>query len=515
MASLSGATIASTFKSLLKLAGNTDDLVAGADGAGKQVMTGDGEDTTLYINTDRVGMGVSAPACELHIGGTNPQIRIGDDGAEDTSLCFMGNAADFYIGIDDTSDDLNIGTGTSIGSNVKMVIENTGNVGIGTIAPNYGLTIVGDGVLGQMRVHSTDADGTIRIDTSGEDHSSVLSFESGGDSKGLIYYAHNATAASQKMYFKTGDNAVEAMIIDGAGNVGIGTASPAGELEVAASNANADIILTRIDGSIGSTDPIGQLSWRMSDGASDSAITAGIKVLATQTHDGGDFGSQMQFMTSDNTSSTLNNIMLLDSTGKVGIGETSPSRRLHVKEAGDTAYCAMLENTDADNPYGLFINYTGGAPNTDNTDFFIACNDTSSSRFRVSGNGDVDTTTGTDIQAISDERMKENIADFTGGLAIVDALKPRTYTWKSGADRGMTGTRYGFIAQEILATSGVEANMALAKSNPFDEHHPDYEVINECCTDGTLKSSQMSSKECILISAIQELSAKVKALENA
>ena len=34
MASLAGATIATTFKSLLKLAGNTDDLVAGASGAG-------------------------------------------------------------------------------------------------------------------------------------------------------------------------------------------------------------------------------------------------------------------------------------------------------------------------------------------------------------------------------------------------------------------------------------------------------------------------------------------------
>jgi len=67
MASLAGATIASTFKSLLKLAGNTDDLVAGASGAGKQVMTGDGESTILYLNTDRVGIGESAPESPLHI----------------------------------------------------------------------------------------------------------------------------------------------------------------------------------------------------------------------------------------------------------------------------------------------------------------------------------------------------------------------------------------------------------------------------------------------------------------
>ena len=64
----------------------------------------------------------------LTVAGTNPQIRIGDDGAEDTSLVFMGNAQDYYIALDDTTDDLTIGTGTTIGSNVKMSIASSGTV---------------------------------------------------------------------------------------------------------------------------------------------------------------------------------------------------------------------------------------------------------------------------------------------------------------------------------------------------------------------------------------------------
>ena len=66
MASLSGASIKDTFKSLLKLAGNTDDLAAGGSTA-IQVMTGDGENTPLYLNTNRLGIQTSAPAAQLHM----------------------------------------------------------------------------------------------------------------------------------------------------------------------------------------------------------------------------------------------------------------------------------------------------------------------------------------------------------------------------------------------------------------------------------------------------------------
>jgi hypothetical protein len=98
----------------------------------------------IYYNTGNVGIGVVSPGSQLHIGGTTPQVRIGDDGAEDTSLVFMGNAQDFYVALDDTTDDLTIGTGTTIGSNVRMVVEYGGNVGIGTITPGAELEVNGN-----------------------------------------------------------------------------------------------------------------------------------------------------------------------------------------------------------------------------------------------------------------------------------------------------------------------------------------------------------------------------------
>ena len=52
MATLEGATIASTFKSLLKLSGNTDDLAAASGANAVQVVTGDGDATLLYLRSN-------------------------------------------------------------------------------------------------------------------------------------------------------------------------------------------------------------------------------------------------------------------------------------------------------------------------------------------------------------------------------------------------------------------------------------------------------------------------------
>ena len=70
MASLTGATIAATYTSLLKLSGNTDSLVAGGSDA-IQVVDGNGTVSALYLNTDRVGIGRNDPTRALSIQETN------------------------------------------------------------------------------------------------------------------------------------------------------------------------------------------------------------------------------------------------------------------------------------------------------------------------------------------------------------------------------------------------------------------------------------------------------------
>jgi len=64
----------------------------------------------------------------LVLKGTTPKITIGDAGAEDTMLVFDGNAADFRIGLDDGTDKLEIGAGSSHGSTIGLAMDASGHV---------------------------------------------------------------------------------------------------------------------------------------------------------------------------------------------------------------------------------------------------------------------------------------------------------------------------------------------------------------------------------------------------
>jgi len=143
MASLSGATIATTFKSLLKLAGNTDDLVAGAIGAAKQVMTGDGENTPIYLNTDRVGIGTAAPASALDIESTtdgNYAARIKQDHATGWGVVIDNKGT--------TTGDPILSLTSNNGSNQVFWADSDSKVGIGTVAPTSTFVVNGNARFG-------------------------------------------------------------------------------------------------------------------------------------------------------------------------------------------------------------------------------------------------------------------------------------------------------------------------------------------------------------------------------
>jgi hypothetical protein len=59
--------------------------------------------------------------------GTTPSFTIGDGGAEDTKIVFDGNALDYYIGLDDSADNLIIGSGSTVGSNSLITIDSDGD----------------------------------------------------------------------------------------------------------------------------------------------------------------------------------------------------------------------------------------------------------------------------------------------------------------------------------------------------------------------------------------------------
>jgi hypothetical protein len=118
----------------------------------------------------------------------------------------------------------------------------------------------------------------------------------------------------------------------------------------------------------------------------------------------------------------------------------------------------------------------------------------------VAHGGDFYTNDGS-VSSISDVRVKKDIADLTDGLSIVNQLKPRTYKYNGKGEMGNDDgvTRYGFIADEVLS---VTSNYVEVKSGMIDEEKVD-----------DFKSLSMTRMIPMLVNAIQELSAKVTALE--
>ena len=121
--------------------------------------------------------------------------------------------------------------------------------------------------------------------------------------------------------------------------------------------------------------------------------------------------------------------------------------------------------------------------------------------------------------ASSDERLKENIETSSAGLSFVNDLRPVTYNWKKSkdvqkdlpqykdSDEPVLGSEYGetlhgFVAQEVKE--------AIDKHNDVKEGFKMWKMKEDgtqTVADGNLIP--------MLVKAVQELTAKVEALENA
>jgi len=118
----------------------------------------------------------------------------------------------------------------------------------------------------------------------------------------------------------------------------------------------------------------------------------------------------------------------------------------------------------------------------------------------------------------SDSRLKDNIITSTAGLSFINELRPVTFEWKAKGDvpidldqykenstervNGNDKVNHGFIAQEVKAA--IDAHPEIASGHGMWTE----------LSDGTQGVAQ-GNLVPMLVKAIQELSAKVEALENA
>ena len=97
----------------------------------------------------------------------------------------------------------------------------------------------------------------------------------------------------------------------------------------------------------------------------------------------------------------------------------------------------------------------------------------------------------------SDARLKTDVVDYTGGLEFVESLRVVDFTWKEDVAEKAGKRETGLIAQEVKEALDV------SNYNSWRLH-----------TDGDTQGVDKKQLIPALISAIQELSARVKELEN-
>ena len=124
-------------------------------------------------------------------------------------------------------------------------------------------------------------------------------------------------------------------------------------------------------------------------------------------------------------------------------------------------------------------------------------------RLKIDSSGTTYTDDGTVSSLASDIRVKKDVVDLVDGLSIINQLRPVTFSFngKSEYHTDSEKTFYGLIADELKEVA------------------PQYMEEGKGKVDGVevedFKTLSMTRMIPMILKAIQELSAKVTALENA
>jgi hypothetical protein len=365
-----------------------------------------------YLNGGNVGIGNTAPGTKLHVGsGSGATVDAGYQMVIDSAgiaglqilsattqsgRIVFGDSGDNDIGMikyDHT--DNSMGFRTNGSGNERMRIDSSGNVGIGTTAPNAKLDIQGtqgqlfsvtDDLSGDifsvadisgvpiMNVNSDGTsyfDGNVGIGTTSPSvplqvnvtgNNTVFKYTrdtgtNGAFTLGFSGAFSNFNSEQGGYVFNTQGN--EKFRINANGNVGIGTTSPGTKLDVSGQIRSNDSFLLQ-----SGTTAIGSI--RNHNGALD--------IRGDSTRD-----VSLGSVTSPQA------LFIEGTNGNVGIGTTSPLNRLFVTAATAGDYAGFIENTNATNGYGLVAR----TAHTGTSAYAFAARAGTSDIFVVRGDGNV------------------------------------------------------------------------------------------------------------------------------
>jgi hypothetical protein len=352
------------------------------------------------------------------------------------------------------------------GSASTPSITNNGDTNTGIFFPAADTIAFTEGGVESMRINSasqvlvgttttpsSSAQGIVNVNSGGGFIQLGFNNSNGGGSIGAVsggglgFYGYTGAVGSETYS--------ERMRITSAGDVGIGTSSPAFRLDVR-------------DGS----------------GATRTQITNTANAAP---------GAGVFFQVLNSGTQVSNSTIAINNTGDLRFftGTSSDAERMRITSSG--ALCVGTTSATGSVRFIVESDTTTLNPMTVSNTRSTAATDYSILFYR---NGSIVGSVQTSLSATSyvtssDYRLKENIAPMTGALAKVELLKPVTYDWKTG------GSSQGFIAHELAE---VCPDAVTGEKDAVDE-------------DGNIKPQGIDTSFLVatLTAAIQELKATVDA----
>jgi hypothetical protein len=473
---------------------------------------------TLFLEaaSGNLGIGHTRPNAILHLGDTFPSIIFDVASTTDT---------DYWLGVmedagGDDDDVFVIGDGTAPGVNSFFAINTSGNVGIGTTAPNNLLDIHSDSATAGLAITSlgTDTDPYIKFELTDDTPDFIMGIDdslTGSDADSFNMRAGTTIAAGTGLTL-TPDN-----------ELGIGTIPAFSRLHVDNSDTSANVLtvirVSRADtDSVGADGLGGRITYALEKSDSSSTPSAHIASVWETV----DTESSLRFDTY--RGGGIQESMRIDDGGNVGIGSAAPEGLLEVQGAeatdaelfldaddgDDNADTWIIRSTAVDNDLDI-LNHTSELVTIQNDGNVGIGTTAPGALLEVAGSVEADISDNlTEDGAVcitsenvfsdetdgvcdaSSEKVKDDIRDIEYGLDTVMQLRPVTFRYKEDFKPDFQIHRAGFIAEEV--------HLIVPEVVTYDSYDENGLV------DGDPDGIDYGKLTAVLTAGLQELNAKVE-----
>ncbi|MDD2198512.1 MAG: hypothetical protein PHE08_02175, partial [Bacteroidales bacterium] len=272
-------------------------------------------------NSAYVGIGTATPTnAKLHVEGSGTYdavFRLRNIEAQGANVFFVASNSDWTFG----ANKLGIGLGDPSSTNVKMTVQEDGNVGIGVTSPAYKLDVSGTGQFSDQV--------TIPLTPTADAHAASKKYVD--DQVGAVLPSNNVTGSgtATRVAFWDGANTLSSnsnLYWDNINSrLGIGISSPDSKVEIRQNMSDYTTAFSGAHLNIGTSNTL------------DNTGFVGITYDASTSENYGwssgalrSSGGQSDFVWKHhNNSAEGTERMRITSTGRLGIGTTVPSTQLH------------------------------------------------------------------------------------------------------------------------------------------------------------------------------------------